>query len=86
MFRRYVAIGDSTTEGLEDPDGQGGYRGWANRFAEHLIAERERLFQRERFFNDGKQFIVGDDDERIHFFFEFGEAALRYLSALHPFK
>lgn len=35
-FERYVAIGDSTTEGLEDPDGQGGYRGWANRFAEHL--------------------------------------------------
>jgi lysophospholipase L1-like esterase len=36
MTRRYVAIGDSTTEGLEDPDGQGGYRGWANRLAEHL--------------------------------------------------
>jgi lysophospholipase L1-like esterase len=38
-FERYVAIGDSTTEGLEDPDGQGGYRGWANRFAEHLARE-----------------------------------------------
>jgi lysophospholipase L1-like esterase len=36
MYERYVAIGDSTTEGLEDPDGQGGYRGWANRLAEHL--------------------------------------------------
>src|SRR5258708_20998083 len=35
-FTRYVAIGDSTTEGLEDPDGSGGYRGWADRFAEHL--------------------------------------------------
>lgn len=35
-YTRYVAIGDSTTEGLEDPDGRGGYRGWANRFAEHL--------------------------------------------------
>lgn len=35
-FERYVAIGDSTTEGLDDPDGRGGYRGWANRFAEHL--------------------------------------------------
>jgi lysophospholipase L1-like esterase len=33
---RYVAIGDSTTEGLEDPDGNGGYRGWANRFAQHM--------------------------------------------------
>ncbi|HET9873538.1 MAG TPA: SGNH/GDSL hydrolase family protein [Propionibacteriaceae bacterium] len=36
MYRRYVAIGDSTTEGLEDPDGQGGYRGWADRLAEHI--------------------------------------------------
>ncbi len=35
-FHRYVALGDSTTEGLEDPDSRGGYRGWANRFAEHL--------------------------------------------------
>ena len=37
-FERYVAIGDSTTEGLDDPDGCGGYHGWANRFAEHLAA------------------------------------------------
>jgi lysophospholipase L1-like esterase len=36
VFLRYVAIGDSTTEGLMDPDGRGGYRGWADRFAEHL--------------------------------------------------
>ncbi|MEV6932678.1 SGNH/GDSL hydrolase family protein [Dactylosporangium sp. NPDC051485] len=35
-YRRYVAIGDSTTEGLDDPDGRGGYRGWADRFAEHV--------------------------------------------------
>jgi lysophospholipase L1-like esterase len=35
-FYRYVAIGDSSTEGLDDPDGQGGYRGWANRLAERL--------------------------------------------------
>jgi lysophospholipase L1-like esterase len=33
-FSRYVAIGDSSTEGLEDPDGEGGYRGWADRLAE----------------------------------------------------
>jgi lysophospholipase L1-like esterase len=32
-FRRYVAIGDSSTEGLEDPDGHGGYIGWADRLA-----------------------------------------------------
>ena len=35
-FSRYVAIGDSTTEGLDDPDGHGGYRGWADRLAERL--------------------------------------------------
>lgn len=38
-FSRYVAIGDSTSEGLEDPypDGRG-YRGWADRLAERLAA------------------------------------------------
>ncbi|HEY4056843.1 MAG TPA: SGNH/GDSL hydrolase family protein [Kofleriaceae bacterium] len=36
MFSRYVAIGDSSTEGLDDPDGRGGYRGWADRLAEHV--------------------------------------------------
>jgi lysophospholipase L1-like esterase len=35
-YERYVAIGDSTTEGLDDPDGAGGYRGWANRLAERI--------------------------------------------------
>ena len=35
-FRRYVAIGDSSTEGLEDPDGNGGYIGWADRLAQHI--------------------------------------------------
>lgn len=39
-FRRYVAIGDSSTEGLEDPDGTGRYRGWADRLAE-LIAQAQ---------------------------------------------
>lgn len=37
-FHRYVAIGDSTSEGLDDPDGHGGYRGWANRLAERIAA------------------------------------------------
>lgn len=35
-FERYVAIGDSSTEGLDDPDGRGGYHGWANRLAERV--------------------------------------------------
>ena len=39
-YRRYVALGDSSTEGLDDPyDGEdGGYRGWADRLAEHIDA------------------------------------------------
>ena len=40
-YRRYVAIGDSTTEGLEDPDGQGGYRGWADRLAQHVADSQD---------------------------------------------
>jgi lysophospholipase L1-like esterase len=36
-YLRYVAIGDSTTEGLEDPYPDGsGYRGWADRLAERM--------------------------------------------------
>ena len=35
-WRRYVAIGDSVTEGLVDPTPDGGLRGWADRFAQHL--------------------------------------------------
>ena len=40
-WTRFVALGDSTTEGLEDPypDGRG-YRGWADRLAERLDSER----------------------------------------------
>ncbi|MBO2453244.1 SGNH/GDSL hydrolase family protein [Actinomadura barringtoniae] len=39
QFRTYVAIGDSFTEGLNDPDHAAGpdrYRGWADRLAGHL--------------------------------------------------
>jgi uncharacterized protein (DUF952 family)/lysophospholipase L1-like esterase len=35
-YQRYVAMGDSQTEGLNDPDGRGGFRGWADRFADML--------------------------------------------------
>jgi lysophospholipase L1-like esterase len=42
-FERYVAIGDSTSEGLDDPDGRGGYRGWANRLAEKIAARQGSL-------------------------------------------
>ncbi|MDQ8153673.1 MAG: SGNH/GDSL hydrolase family protein [Gemmatimonadota bacterium] len=40
-YARYVAIGDSSTEGLDDPDGRGGYRGWANRLAAHVVAAQD---------------------------------------------
>ena len=35
-FERYVALGDSSTEGIDDPDGAGGYRGWSRRLAERI--------------------------------------------------
>jgi lysophospholipase L1-like esterase len=40
MEASFVAIGDSFTEGLDDPHPDGGYRGWADRLAE-MMAERE---------------------------------------------
>jgi len=42
-YQRYVAIGDSSTEGLDDPDGRGGYRGWANRLAESIAEQQGSL-------------------------------------------
>jgi len=42
-FERYVAIGDSSTEGIDDADGRGGYRGWANRLAEHIAGRQGAL-------------------------------------------
>ncbi len=35
-FRRYVAIGDSSTEGIDDPASNGAWRGWSRRLAEQL--------------------------------------------------
>ena len=43
VFERYVAIGDSSTEGLDDPDGRGHYRGWADRLAEHIARAQGSL-------------------------------------------
>lgn len=39
----YVAIGDSTVEGLEDPGPDGVYVGWADRLAAHLAVEHPGL-------------------------------------------
>jgi lysophospholipase L1-like esterase len=35
-YGSYVAVGDSFTEGLNDPGADGGFRGWADRVAERL--------------------------------------------------
>jgi lysophospholipase L1-like esterase len=39
MWQRYLALGDSFTEGLSDPNPDGSYRGWADRTAEALFLE-----------------------------------------------
>src|SRR4051812_46960876 len=45
MYRRFVALGDSTTEGLRDPYPNGAFRGWADRLAERLAdGEPELLY------------------------------------------
>ncbi|MBT9607171.1 SGNH/GDSL hydrolase family protein [Microbacterium sp.] len=38
-WRRFVALGDSFTEGIGDPLPDGGHRGWADRVAEVLAAQ-----------------------------------------------
>jgi lysophospholipase L1-like esterase len=40
VYARYVALGDSSTEGLDDPIGLGRYRGWADRLAAHVARAR----------------------------------------------
>jgi lysophospholipase L1-like esterase len=47
-FNRFVALGDSTTEGLDDPypghaPGEEVYRGWADRLAERLAEDNPKL-------------------------------------------
>ena len=39
----YVALGDSFTEGLADAVPDGGFRGWADRLAEHLAGTEPDL-------------------------------------------
>lgn len=64
-IRSYVAIGDSITEGLDDPNPDGSYRGFADRLAEHLSTRRPdfryaNLAVRGRRMND----IFGEQLER----------------------
>lgn len=39
-FASFVAVGDSFTEGLDDPGSDGTFRGWADLVAEELAADR----------------------------------------------
>jgi lysophospholipase L1-like esterase len=39
MYRSFVALGDSFTEGMDDPRADGTYRGWADLVAQHLAGE-----------------------------------------------
>jgi lysophospholipase L1-like esterase len=43
VYSRYVALGDSTTEGMDDPRPDGTYRGWADRLAERLATDNPGL-------------------------------------------
>lgn len=51
LWGRYVAIGDSLSEGLEDARPDGTYRGWADRLAERLAG---------RAYDDGRSFEYGN--------------------------
>ena len=42
-YRRFVALGDSTTEGLMDLNPDGTIRGWADRLAERLADDEPDL-------------------------------------------
>ncbi|MFI5780858.1 SGNH/GDSL hydrolase family protein [Nocardia sp. NPDC051570] len=42
-FTRFVALGDSQTEGIGDPDAAGGHVGWADRLAALLAGVNPRL-------------------------------------------
>ncbi|WP_031464666.1 SGNH/GDSL hydrolase family protein [Sciscionella sediminilitoris] len=42
-WRSFMALGDSFTEGLDDPADDGGFRGWADRLAELLAAVQPGL-------------------------------------------
>jgi lysophospholipase L1-like esterase len=41
VWRRFVAIGDSLTEGMVDSDGSGGWIGWADRLAAHIATRQD---------------------------------------------
>jgi lysophospholipase L1-like esterase len=42
-FQRYVALGDSSTAGIDDPDGTGSYLGWSQRLARLIAGDSPNL-------------------------------------------
>lgn len=42
-FETFVAVGDSFTEGMSDPDAHGNYRGWADLLADRLAVDTPTL-------------------------------------------
>ncbi|MFW6599079.1 SGNH/GDSL hydrolase family protein [Propionibacteriaceae bacterium Y2011] len=64
QIERYVAIGDSATEGLADPDPRGGYRGWADRLAMILSQEGD---QPVRYANLGIRGMVAAEVRALQF-------------------
>ena len=68
---RLVAIGDSTVEGLEDPGPDGGYVGWADRFASHLNVVHPGLLY-------ANLAVRGQTAREVH------ETQLRHALALAP--
>src|SRR5258705_203823 len=71
VFERYVAIGDSSTEGIDDRDGRGGYRGWAPRLGAVNDGVRRACSRPGAILVDFARYPVATDDrlwsaDRIH--------------------
>ena len=60
-YRRFVALGDSTTEGLVDVYPDGRFRGWADRLAEDLAATEPDLLYANLAVRGKRAFQVRED-------------------------
>lgn len=55
-WRKFVVVGDSFSEGLDDPHPHGGYRGWADLVADALAADQEDQFRYANLAIRGRRF------------------------------
>lgn len=64
-YKRFIALGDSLTEGLSDKYPNGGYRGWADRVADGIASQVEN-FEYANLAVRGKllEQVVGDQLEK----------------------